>query len=102
MFARFFKGKEQYLFSEAKNTACMACTHVLEGGAPVLYVSHDAEDGMWQFLCGADNHGPEHAKIIGLSEVVSLDPSLNELHEMPLGVGAERNSKDESWQPFRL
>ena len=102
MFSKLFKNKEEYKFSDPKNTACMVCSHVLNENAPILYVSHDAEDGMWQFLCGSNNHTSEHAKIIALSEAVLMDGSVNQLYEMPLGVGATRETKNGQWQPFKL
>lgn len=41
----------KFPFSDAPNTACFTCRHVLEENRPIRYVSHD-EDGYWQFLCG--------------------------------------------------
>ena len=93
--------KMKYLFSEPENTACLVCSHVLTEGKSILYVSRDLDDGMWQFLCGAENHDSEHAKIVGLAEVVSRDHTVNDLHEMPLGFGATRESVDQKWQPFK-
>ena len=80
----------------------MVCSHVLNNEAPILRVSHDEDDGMWQFLCGAGNHETQHAKFISLIQAVSIDASVNELHEMPLGVGATRASKNDQWKPFKL
>ena len=42
----------KFPFSEPENTAVITCCHIIDNGADILYVSHDAEDGMWQFLCG--------------------------------------------------
>lgn len=92
MFGNIFKKKGSYNFSDPENTACMVCSHVLNQKLPILYVTHDKDDGMWQFLCGAEEHKPENANIIGLGEIVVLDQTLNELNEMPLGIGAERES----------
>lgn len=44
--------KKEFPFADAPDTAAIVCRHVLEEGAPVTYVSHDGDDGMWQFLCG--------------------------------------------------
>ena len=41
---------KKFPFSDAPNTACFTCCHVLEENKPILYVSYD-EDGYWQFLC---------------------------------------------------
>lgn len=37
---------------ELPNTATITCRHIIDGSLPILYVSHDEDDGMWQFLCG--------------------------------------------------
>ena len=39
----------QFPFDDQQNTACIVCCHILEGH-PILYVSHDEDDGMWQFF----------------------------------------------------
>ena len=102
VFDKLFKRKSIYRFSDSRDTACLVCGHVLQENAPVLYVTHDQEDGLWQFLCGAEDHGSDQARIISLGQAVDLDPSLNELHAMPLGFGATRDSRKAKWQPFRL
>lgn len=102
MFDKLFKKKSDYHFSEPESTACMACTHVLDEHLPILYVAHDEDDGMWQFLCGADGHESEHAKIVSLGEVSAIDPSVNDLHDMPLAMAATRKSVNDRWQPFKL
>ncbi len=102
MLGKLFKKKSNYLFSDTENTACMVCSHVLENKAPILHVTHDEDDGMWQFLCGAEGHDSTQAKIIALIEAVNIDPTINELHEMPLGVGATRQTQGEEWVPFKI
>lgn len=94
------KDSENFKFKEARNTACFTCAHVLNGD-PILFVSHD-EDGAWQFLCGRDGHPESDAKIVGLAKIVDIDPSVNELYEMPQGIGANRDSATEKWKPYRL
>lgn len=94
--------KADFKFKEPENTACFICDHVLNKQRPILYASHDEEDGAWQFLCGQDDHKEENAKIISLKEATELDTTINDLYEMPLGVGAERKSKKDKWISFRL
>ena len=90
-----------YLFKESETTACLVCDHVLSKTRPILYASHDGE-GDWQFLCGQEDHTEENAKIISLEHVTELDPSVNDLYEMPRQVGAERKSAKDKWMPFKL
>lgn len=86
----------EFPFSDAPNTAVITCSHVLEDNKPILYVSHDEEDGMWQFLCGKQ-HDESEARIVSLYSIFMRDNSIAELAEMPYGYFAERQNKDESW-----
>ncbi len=96
------KSLDEFKFKENEKTACFVCEHVLNKTRPILFVSHDLEDSSWQFLCGKDDHSEQSAKIISLKEATELDPSINELYEMPIGVGVERKDIKSKWIPFRL
>ncbi|MDE5995930.1 MAG: hypothetical protein K2G56_03335 [Eubacterium sp.] len=83
-------------FYDLPNTAVIICCHILEEGKPVLYVSHDEEDGMWQFLCG-EKHKTDDARLVSLKYVFDLDNSVGKLKEMPCGCCATRESKADKW-----
>ena len=53
-------------FYDVPNTATIICCHIIDDGKPILYVSHDEDDGMWQFLCGSTHDIDEARMIIGL------------------------------------
>ncbi|RKQ43113.1 hypothetical protein BXY85_3732 [Roseivirga pacifica] len=91
----------EYKFSDPEDKAIITCDHVLNGDRPILYASHDAE-GDWQFLCGHEDHTEDNAKVISLKQATEIDPSINDLYEMPVNVGAERESVKDKWQPFRM
>ena len=74
------------------------CTHVLEGGQPILRVSHDDDDGAWQFVCGGLHEGAAEGRIVCLSCILARDPSLQELADLPRGWGADREAVDASWE----
>ncbi|CAZ98329.1 MULTISPECIES: hypothetical protein [Zobellia] len=106
LFNLFGKGKNdqnkpEFKFNDPENKAVFTCNHVVDEKCPILYASHDT-DGDWQFLCGGNDHTEENAKLISLKNAVELDNTLNELFEMPIGVGAERNGIGGKWEPFRL
>ena len=63
-------------------------------GVPITSVFHEA-DGDWQFITGEPL--PETATLSHLSHVLALDPTLQELAEMPLGMWAHRHGRDEPW-----
>lgn len=83
-------------FYDAPNTATIVCCHVMNKVAPILYVSHDADDGMWQFLCGKP-HSEEDARIVSLKFAFELDNSVGELKGIPCGYYATRESKEKPW-----
>ena len=89
-----------YQFAEPENTACFSCKHIFHEAADILMATHDV-DGGWQFLCGGD-HVEADAMIVGMGEVVKVDPSVNALYEMPKGIGAFRDNPDSEWKPYRL
>ena len=86
----------KFPFSDEPNTASIVCCHVLDEDEPVLYVSHDEEDGMWQFLCGK-LHNTDEARIVSLYSAYMLDKSVAELSDMPCGYYAERKSINDEW-----
>src|SRR5688572_28215953 len=103
MFGLFKKNKDKspdFQFTDAQDTACFSCAHVLTEREPILTVTHD-HDGSWQFLCGQE-HSEADAKIISLKQATDIDPSVNGLYAMPTGVGADRASKDAEWVPYKL
>ena len=71
----------KFPFYDAPNTATITCCHILENGEPILYVSHDEDDGMWQFLCGKA-HETDEAKLVSLKSVFDLDNSVGILKDM--------------------
>src|SRR5690606_37786625 len=102
MFSRIFRKKAKFKFSEAKNTLCITCSHVINKQSPILFVTHDKEDSMWQFLCGEHAHQEDEAKIISLIEITEIDNTVNDLYKMPIGFGAERDNVGDQWRPFVL
>ena len=87
-------------FNESENTAVFTCSHVLKDNDNICYVTHDEDDGGWQFLCGK-NHNESDARIVSLKNIFVKDPSVGALSKMPLGCGATREGKDLPWKGFR-
>lgn len=83
-------------FADASNTASFTSTHIFKQGLPILQVFHDEEDRSWQFHSGK-TVTTKDLLIVGLGEVVRLDPSIAELADLPLGWQAHRQSTKEPW-----
>ena len=87
---------QDWPFLEAENLSVFTTTRVLDGSHPIRLVVHD-EDGDWQFLCGtvADR---EHVRVASLGYMFERDRSVGELHDLPTGWRAWRDSTDEEWE----
>lgn len=83
-------------FHDAPNTVTIICCHIIDDSKPILYVSHDEDDGMWQFLCGSA-HVIDEARMVSLKEVFNLDNSVGVLKDMPCGYYAERKTQNDNW-----
>src|SRR5208283_4653312 len=69
---------------------------ILRGYSSLVLVTHDAEDGGWQFLDG-EHVFEEDGAIVLLGEMVQFDPSLLELADLPVGWCAWREAPDRPW-----
>ena len=88
--------KMRFPFCEVPETAAITCCHVLNDKKSILYVSHDEEDGMWQFLCGRQ-HEIEDARLVSLKSVFDMDNTVGKLFDMSCGCHAERASIKDDW-----
>lgn len=83
-------------FPDPPHTGVYLSESVHKGVEPVTYVSHDSEDGAWQFLGDSmsDGGGPV---LSCFHHPIDNDPSLKELADLPLGWYAERSKPGEPW-----
>lgn len=84
-------------FDDPPNVAVITTVQVLEKGFPILRVSHDEDDGAWQFSCGT-TYNTKDGRIVALSTITGLDLSIGELADLPLGWTAWRSSTAADWQ----
>jgi hypothetical protein len=84
-------------FNDSPSTMVITLKEIIDGKKPVLYVSHDGEDGMWQFLDGSVELDTASARIVTLKEILEMDVTLFSLWDLPLGWKAERADKDTKW-----
>jgi hypothetical protein len=88
---------DPWLFSAPRNLAVITTKSILEGRLPILMVSHDEDDGGWQFLDGTTPKTKD-GRIMALEEIVSRDQSILELADLPEGWIAFRASPSSSWK----
>jgi hypothetical protein len=83
-------------FPDDPHTGVFLTEAVQTGVEPITYVSHDAEDGAWQFL-GDSMAGESKLVISCFHHPIDRDTSLKELADLPLGWWAERDKPGQPW-----
>jgi hypothetical protein len=83
-------------FNDPPHTIVFLSQAVHSGAEPVTYVSHDAEDGAWQFL-GDSMAGGDGPVISCFHHPIDSDTGLSELADLPRGWYAERSKVGEPW-----
>lgn len=86
-------------FDDPRSVAVFTSRFVIEEGHPIFYVTHDREDGAWQFH--AHNHmgtTDEDIRLVALEHVYQRDQSIGELQDLPCGWHAWRQTPSSSWQ----
>jgi len=85
-------------FTDPMNVAVFTTTRVMRLRQPILHVSHDDEDGAWQFHTGAAQVSTADMMIVALEEMVEHDPTISELADLPCGWIAERDCIGSPWR----
>jgi hypothetical protein len=88
---------EKWPFTDPENLAVFTLKRIVQGQSPILRVTHDEDDGGWQFLDGGEVT-VEEASLVSLRAMTRLDPSVLELTDLPLGWAASRSGPGEPWQ----
>ncbi len=86
--------KLDFKFFEPRNAATFIAEKALREGLPIRWAWHDSDDGTWSFA----NKSSDKMLVVGLSEAVELDPTINSLFDMPTGYIATRNFVGEKWK----
>ncbi len=89
----------EWTFSDPPNVAVFVHRSIFKRDDWIAHVSHDDEDGSWQFH--NSEPGPVEdgdIMIVSLQNVVKRDESILELADLPEGWHAWRSSKSSPWQ----
>lgn len=90
-------------FEKSTDTVAFTTKFVLEDKKVITYVTHEIEDGAWQFFSDDEFEDFESvAKIVGLNEIMEKDPTLKELINMEPGYIATRKYKGDMWNIKRM
>lgn len=83
-------------FPDPPHTGVYTTKPVMSRQEPILYVSHDSEDGGWQFI-GTSDAKIESAALVCFHHIVDNDSSIKELFDLPLGWCAWRDAVSDNW-----
>lgn len=85
-------------FEPPLDTAVFTTKFVLDDNKTITYVTHEIEDGAWQFFSDDSfKNFEEVARVVGLQEILDIDNSMLEIADLPLGFCATRKDKFGKW-----
>ena len=84
-------------FGDPEQTEVITLERILQGRSSVLLVTHDEDDGAWQFLDG-EHVFEDDGAVVCLGEMVQLDPSLGQLGDLPVGWYGWRPEPGQPWR----
>lgn len=85
-------------FPDPPHTGVYLSNAVHEGTEAITYVSHDADDGAWQFL--GDTMTDSGGVLVCLHHPIDEDSSLVKLADLPVGWYAERSAPGGPWSRY--
>lgn len=85
-------------FLDPPNTAVITNVRILDGLNWVQYLSHDEEDGTWQFHPPNCPPTMKEASVTSLQRILAIEPRIAELADLPLGWHAWRETEDAPWK----
>ena len=86
-------------FSDAQNTLVFTSKDIVNSGKWIHYVSHDADDGAWQFhSIDGPPQDESDARLVLFKNIVKLDPTIAQLADLPIGWCASREAPDSEWK----
>jgi len=88
-------------FPKSPKRAVFTLQQVIHGHDPILMVFHDREEDDWQFLNGK-TVSQKDMLVVPFAKILSHDPSLHTLANLPAGWCAVRKSTNHAWERKEL
>lgn len=85
-------------FEDSLSTAVFTTKFVVKENKEITYVSHDEDDGSWQFH--SNDKWEDYSKVamvLSLDEIIEIDPTVLEIADLPYDYIATRRSKQDKW-----
>jgi hypothetical protein len=84
-------------FNDPPNVAVFTNRNIVAKKDWIQHVSHDEDDGAWQFHPFAGTMEDE-ASVVSLKTILEIDPSISSLSDLPLGWCASRRAMNAEWK----
>lgn len=85
-------------FNDPGNTAVFTTKFVIIDKKDITNITHDEDDGAWQFHSSDDfDNLEEVAKIVSLNYIIKIDNTVLEIADMKEGYSAHRKFKGDKW-----
>jgi len=88
-------------FNDPPNVAVFTNKRIVEKTDWIQRVTHDEDDGVWQFH-PQNGTTEEEASVVSLKTIVDIDPSILSLYDLPLGWCAWRKKQNEAWNREKI
>ena len=85
-------------FLEDESTAVFTTRFVMKKKELITYVTHEIEDGAWQFYSESQYNSYNDIMMVSLKNIIDLDKTILEIADLPLGFEASRESKSDKWK----
>ena len=83
-------------FDQERNVAAITTRQVVHDDLPILNVAHYEDDHSWAFTCGTTGKS-EDLMVVGMGQIVDMDPTLHSIADLPPGWSAYRESVNGEW-----
>ncbi len=94
--------RQTWPFNDPPNVAVIANRKIVSGTDWIAYVSHDLDDGAWQFYTADAEVAEGDAALVSLENIVRIDATVSQLADLPLGWHAWREKKDLPWKRAQM
>jgi hypothetical protein len=85
-------------FEDSLNTAVFTTKFVVSEKKTITHVTHDKDDGAWQFHSNDNWENYEDvAMIVCLGEIIEMDKTILEIADLPYGYTANRKYLSDTW-----
>jgi hypothetical protein len=87
-------------FQDDLNTSVFTTKSVFRKNEAIKFVFHHEEDGAWEFI-GNSSYEEQDYIVVSLEEIITLDKTVLDIADLPLGFEARRAGPTSEWEICR-